>query len=104
MEAAALIREARRRAGWSKRRLARAAGTSPAAIVLYESGRREPTLPTLQRILAAAGQHADVALRRARGGPDPATAGRRLAEVLALADRLPQRPAARRMAFPGLSP
>jgi transcriptional regulator with XRE-family HTH domain len=103
MEASTLIREARRRAGWSKRRLAREAGTSPAAIVLYESGRREPTLPTLQRILAAAGQHADLALRPVRRGPDPETAGRHLAEVLALADRLPKRAAARRMAFPGLS-
>jgi transcriptional regulator with XRE-family HTH domain len=103
MEAATAIREARRRARLSKRQLARRAGTSPAAIVLYESGRREPTLPTLQRILAAAGQRAELVVRAARGGPDAETAGRRLAEVLALAERLPQRRAARRMAFPGFS-
>jgi transcriptional regulator with XRE-family HTH domain len=102
MTAATAIRTARLRAGLSKRALARAARTSPAAIVWYESGEREPTLPTLQRILAAAGSRAEVAVVRTTRRPDPAVAGERLAEVLDLAEHLPQRRPARRLAFPPL--
>jgi transcriptional regulator with XRE-family HTH domain len=101
MDAGGAIRTARRRAGLSKRALARRAQTSPAAIVLYESGAREPTLPTLERVLAAAGSRADVAIVPDRG-PAPATAGRRLAEVLELAEHLPHRRAVRRLMFPPL--
>src|SRR5690348_15759150 len=103
MTAATAIRTARLRAGLSKRTLARAAGTSPAAIVWYESGEREPTLPTLQRILGAAGSRADLAVVPSTRRPDPTTADERLAEVLDLADHLPQRRAARRLAFPPLA-
>jgi transcriptional regulator with XRE-family HTH domain len=102
MQAARAISQARRRAGLSKRELARRAHTSPAAIVLYESGRREPTLPTLQRILGAAGSRAELTVVPDAGRTDYETAGRRLAEVLTLADRLPQRRAARRMRAPAL--
>src|SRR3954451_13048206 len=98
MTAATAIRTARLRAGLSKRALARAAGTSPAAIVWYERGEREPTLPTLQRILGAAGSRADLAVVRSARRLDPAVAGHRLAEVLDLADQLPQRRPARRLA------
>ena len=41
---------------WTQRALAKAAGTSQAAIAAYEAGRRSPTLETLARIVRAAGQ------------------------------------------------
>ena len=55
MGAAEVIRRAREAAGLSKRELARRAGTSPAAIVAYEAGDREPTFRTLRRLVRAAG-------------------------------------------------
>jgi uncharacterized protein len=53
--AGALILDARTRAGLTQAELARRAGTAQSAIAAYESGRRQPTLPTLYRLLAAAG-------------------------------------------------
>jgi transcriptional regulator with XRE-family HTH domain len=105
VNAALAISQARRSAGLSKRALARRARTSPAAIVAYESGRRDPSVGTLDRILAAAGARAELTVRRARPTrplPDPDEAGRRLAQVLELADHLPRRPAPRRLTFPPL--
>ena len=102
MDAARAIRTAREAAGLSKRALARRAGTSPAAIVAYESGTREPTLPTLARILSAAGARVDLNVAPVRGLPDPATLAHRLAEVLELAEHLPHRRAARQLAYPPL--
>jgi transcriptional regulator with XRE-family HTH domain len=99
MNAATLIRSARERAGLSKRELARRARTSPAALVTYEHGTRDPTVGTLLRIVHAAGADADVRVA-ARRGPDPAVAGRRLEQVLELADALPRRRAKRALAFP----
>lgn len=55
MDAAGLIRQARARAGLTKRALAAAAATSPSALVAYETGRRSPTVATLDRLLAACG-------------------------------------------------
>jgi transcriptional regulator with XRE-family HTH domain len=102
VDAARAIRSAREAAGLSKRELARRAGTSPAAIVAYESGAREPTLPTLARLLAAANARVDLRVAPARDLPDAATLARRLAQVLDLAEHLPRRAAARRLAFPPL--
>jgi len=102
VDAARAIRTVREAAGLSKRALARRAGTSPAAIVAYESGTREPTLPTLARILSAAGARVDLNVAPVRGLPDPATLAHRLAEVLELAEHLPHRRAARRLAYPPL--
>ncbi|HEX9645004.1 MAG TPA: helix-turn-helix transcriptional regulator [Acidimicrobiia bacterium] len=53
--AAGLLRTARDRAGLSQADVAKQAGVTQQAISAYETGRREPTLPTLQRLLAAAG-------------------------------------------------
>jgi transcriptional regulator with XRE-family HTH domain len=100
MDAAWAIRKARELAGLSKRELARRARTSPAAIVAYEGGMRDPTVGTLDRILGAAGSAADIELEPERMQPDPVVSARRLAQVLALADRLPKRPAARRLTYP----
>jgi hypothetical protein len=88
MEAAAILRDARTRARLSQRALAEAAGTSQSAVAAIESGRKQPTVATLDRLLRAAGtelvpaapEHAAL-LRRAR----------RLEDVLGLAEALPFR-------------
>jgi transcriptional regulator with XRE-family HTH domain len=86
----------------SKRELARRAGTSPAAIVFYESGTREPSYSTLSRLAAAAGFDARLSLVP-KMHPTPDVLGRRLIEVLDLAEHLPRRRAAHRLAYPPLS-
>lgn len=53
--AAGLIRTARDRAEMTQTELANAAGVTQQAVSSYETGRKEPTIPTLQRLLAAAG-------------------------------------------------
>lgn len=53
--AGSLILLAREEAGLTQGALAQLAGTSQAAIAGYESGARQPTLPTLYRILRCAG-------------------------------------------------
>jgi hypothetical protein len=68
--------------------------------VFYESGARAPTVPTLERLLEAAGLRAEIRLMPARNRPDPKTSARWLAEVLELADHLPQRRPARELPYP----
>ena len=88
MDAAALLVRARTRAGLSQRALAEAARTSQSAVAAIESGRKQPTVATLERLLQAAGtelvaaapEHAAM-LRRSR----------RLLDVLQLAEALPFR-------------
>lgn len=46
---------ARRKAGLSQRELAEKAGQTQQSISAYETGRKDPTLSTLNRLLAAAG-------------------------------------------------
>jgi hypothetical protein len=53
--AAGLLRMARLERGLTQRELAGRAGVAQAVIATIESGRRQPTIPTLQRILAGAG-------------------------------------------------
>ncbi len=53
--AAGLIRLARDKADMTQSALAKEAGVSQQSVSAYETGRKEPTLPTLQRLLAAAG-------------------------------------------------
>ena len=53
--AAALLRLARDKAGLTQTALAEAAGVTQQTVSAYETGRKEPTLPTLQRLLAGAG-------------------------------------------------
>jgi len=53
--AGALILDARTRAGLTQAELARRAQTAQSAIAAYEAGRRQPTVPTLYRLLRAAG-------------------------------------------------
>lgn len=53
--AALLLRRARAEAGLTQTRLAELAGTTQSAIAAYEAGAREPSVPVLARMLAAAG-------------------------------------------------
>jgi transcriptional regulator with XRE-family HTH domain len=53
--AAGLIRLARAKAGMTQVQLGERAGVDQQVISAYETGRREPTMPTLTRLLAAAG-------------------------------------------------
>ena len=53
--AAGLVRTARARAGLTQAALAGLTGVTQQAISAYETGRKEPTLPTLQRMITAAG-------------------------------------------------
>lgn len=59
-----LAAQARRASGLSQAEVARRAGTSRPTLSAYEGGSRNPTLDTLERVLAANGQHLVVA-------PDP---------------------------------
>ena len=90
VDAAAVIREARQRAGMSLRELARRAGTSHSAIAAYEAGRRSPTTATLDRIVRAAGFKLDATISRRIYG-DNDDRGVELEAVLALAGEFPVR-------------
>lgn len=50
-----LLSSARLRAGMTQTELAQAVGVTQTVVSAYERGRRQPTLPTLCRLLAAAG-------------------------------------------------
>jgi uncharacterized protein len=50
-----LLRLARVKAGFTQGQLAERAGVAQSLISAYENGRRQPTLPTLSRLLEAAG-------------------------------------------------
>ena len=54
---ATLAAQARRASGLSQAEVARRAGTSRPTLSAYEGGSRNPTLDTLERVLAANGQH-----------------------------------------------
>ena len=79
--AAELLRSARQRSHLSQTDLARRAGVAQSVISAYESGRREPSLPTLARLVAATGHGLDIDLvplsDQAPGLPDTPR-GRRL--------------------------
>jgi transcriptional regulator with XRE-family HTH domain len=100
VEIGSLITRAREAAGLSKRALARRSGTSPAAIVEYESGRRDPNARTLARVLNAAGAELRVVVPDTDG--TAAQRGAILSEVLELAEHLPTRPAPRQLPYPKL--
>ena len=62
---AALIRDARKRAGLSQTELAGRAGTTQSVISAYESSARQPSLPTLARLIRAAGVELELRLAEA---------------------------------------
>ena len=60
--ASSLLQQARIITGLSQRGLAAAAGVPRSTVVRIEAGTMQPTLPTLQRILIAAGQEMRIRL------------------------------------------
>lgn len=80
-----LIATAREQAGLSRAELARRAGTSRPTLSAYEHGRVSPNLQTLERILAATGNHL-VTKPDVRWREVPTERGR----VVAVPDALPE--------------
>jgi predicted nucleotidyltransferase/DNA-binding XRE family transcriptional regulator len=80
-DAAAVLREARRRSGLSQAELARRANVAQPVISAYETGRREPGLAMLSKLVEASGHRLRVDLvaepGQRRGLPDTPM-GRRL--------------------------
>jgi transcriptional regulator with XRE-family HTH domain len=91
MDAAVVLRRARVKGPYTLRELAARAGTSHATIAAYESGRKVPTVTTLDRILRAAGVELGEELTPALGGPDAGARGRELMDALDLAAMFPAR-------------
>ena len=83
------MRQARTRAGLSQAELAARAGVTQSVISIYESGGRQPALPTLAALIEATGFDLDVRLRRRRldrlTGPIGTRLRARRAEVLRVA-------------------
>lgn len=100
MDTARLIRISRERAGLSKRELARRAGTSPAAIVKYESGATSPTVETLDRILRAAGWEIECDLREV--AVDDFDRAALIFELLEFVHLTPLKPVSPNIEFPKL--
>jgi predicted nucleotidyltransferase/DNA-binding XRE family transcriptional regulator len=67
MDAATLLRDSRRRAGLSQAELGAQAGTSQSAIARYERGTAEPSLRTLQRLVACCGERLELTAVPAAG-------------------------------------
>lgn len=93
MDAARLIRMARRRAGLTLRELAHRAHTSHSTLAAYEQARKTPNVDTLDRILTACGYRVGVTLspRPPDVAADRVARGRELVEVLELAEMFPAR-------------
>jgi transcriptional regulator with XRE-family HTH domain len=94
-----LIRDVRRESGLSQAELARRSGMPRSVISAYEHGHRQPAVAALARIAAAAGLEVRVGPSAER--LDLARAGEILAQVLDLAEKLPQRPRGK-LAYPTL--
>jgi transcriptional regulator with XRE-family HTH domain len=71
IDAAHLVREARRRQGISQAQLALRAGTSQHAVSLIERGLRQPSLDTLERLLLVTGHRLDGGLEVVATEEDP---------------------------------
>lgn len=61
--AGSLVRTARQHAGLSQAELGRRAGVTQSVISAYESGTRQPSMPTLSRLIEAAGAELNVRVR-----------------------------------------
>jgi transcriptional regulator with XRE-family HTH domain len=91
MDAALIIRTARRQSELSLRALAARAGTSHATLSAYEKGRVDPTTTVLSRIIAAAGQSLEATLLGVPSSMDGMSTGDELMAVLELAEQFPAR-------------
>lgn len=63
MESGVVLRSARQRAHLTQQQLAAAAGVTQSVVSAYESGRRQPSVPTLAALVAATGFELDLQLR-----------------------------------------
>ena len=107
MDASDLIEAVRRRQGLTQAELAARAGTSQPVISAYEHGRRDPSIGTLRRLIAAGGERLRVTAEPlAHDGPpralDDEERARRLVDVLSLADAIPVRRRAATLVAPRL--
>jgi hypothetical protein len=96
VETGRLIAAARRRSDLTQAELAKRAGTSQPVISAYEHGRRDPSVGTLARLIEAAGEQLQISAVAAsasdlRPPRDLEEHGRRLLDVLSLADAIPHR-------------
>lgn len=64
VESGQLLRGARERAGLTQSDLARRAGVAQSVVSAYEAGKREPSLPTLSRLITATGHQLAINLER----------------------------------------
>lgn len=89
MDASTLLRRARERAGLSQAALATGAGTSQSAVARYETGAAQPSLATLERLLAACGDRLELRVVRTAGraGVSGSVVRRHRRELLDLARR-----------------
>jgi transcriptional regulator with XRE-family HTH domain len=96
---ASLLQEIHRRSGLSQAELARRAGLPRSVINTYLHGHRAAGADALSRIAAAGRMELTLAPRTSP--VDPERAGRRLAQVLDLAEALPFK-RARKLRYPSL--
>jgi predicted nucleotidyltransferase/DNA-binding XRE family transcriptional regulator len=66
-----LLRTARQKAGLSQAQLARQAGVTQSVISAYESGARQPSLPTIARLIEATGSSLEVLVHPASPARHP---------------------------------
>lgn len=78
---ATTLRNARRQAHLSQAELAALAGTSQPALARYESGATIPTLPTLERLLAASGRQLQIEARPLTENPRATSARGQLGPI-----------------------
>lgn len=71
LTAGAILRAARSRAGLTQAQLGARAGVAQSVVSAYESGRRQPSLPVLQDLVAATGHELQVAVVPAASTPGP---------------------------------
>lgn len=89
--AALLVKEARRRSGLTQSALGSRSGTSQPVIHAYEAGLRQPSLPTLARIVEAAGFDLRVDIESRPSDVRPAT-GSDVPAITELVPRYPYQP------------
>lgn len=103
MDAALMIRSARKRSKLSLRALAARAGTSHATLSAYENGRVDPTTAVFSRIIEAAGYSLEANLLASPPEFEGLERGDELIAVLELAEQFPARHAAE-LEFPRFGP
>jgi transcriptional regulator with XRE-family HTH domain len=100
-----LVRAVRIRNGLSQADLARRAGTSQPVVSAYEHDRRDPTVGTLARLVAAGGERLRLTATPVASSDVPPAAsleehGERLLDVLSVADAIPPRRRSRKLDAP----